>query len=139
MGIRSAIVRGVRSIAIGAARAVAWAIDLGGLPLDRRVRKVLEAQRKTFEDLGCIVEDACPDFGNVNEIFLTLRTWASWTTYKDLLAQHRSQFKPDAVWDIESGAHVTGEELGRALDAAGSVDGADARVPARSTTSSSAR
>jgi amidase len=94
---------------------VAWAIDLAGLPLDRRVRKVLETQRKTFEDLGCIVEDACPDFGNVNEIFLTLRTWASWTTYKDLLAQHRSQFKPDAVWDIESGAHLTGEEIGRAL------------------------
>jgi len=94
---------------------VAWAIDLGGLPLDRRVRTVLEAQRKTFTDLGCIVEDACPDFGDVNEIFLTLRTWASWTTYKDLLAQHRSQFKPDAVWDIESGAHLTGEDLGRAL------------------------
>jgi len=94
---------------------VAWAMNLGGLPLDRRVRKVLEVQRQTFEDLGCIVEDACPDFGNVNEIFLTLRTWASWTTYKDLLAQHRSQFKPDAVWDIESGAHLTGEEIGRAL------------------------
>ena len=94
---------------------VAWAIDLGGLPIDRRVRKVLDAQRRTFEDLGCVVEDACPDFGNVNEIFLTLRTWASWTTYKDLLAQHRSQFKADAVWDIESGAHFTGEDVGRAL------------------------
>ncbi len=94
---------------------VAWSIDLGGLPVDRRVRKVLDAQRRTFEDLGCIVEDACPEFGDVNEIFLTLRTWASWTTYRDLLAQHRSQFKPDAVWDIESGAHLTGEDLGRAL------------------------
>ena len=94
---------------------IAWSLDLGGLPLDRRVRKVLEAQRKTFEDLGCIVEDACPDFGNVNDVFLTLRTWGSWNTYKDLLAQHRSQFKPEAVWDIESGAHVTGEDLGRAL------------------------
>ena len=94
---------------------VAWAIDLGRLPLDRRVRSVLERQRRTFEDLGCIVEDACPDFANVNQIFLTLRTWASWTTYKDLLAQHRSQFKLDAVWDIEAGAHVTGEDLGRAL------------------------
>jgi amidase len=94
---------------------IAWSLDLGGLPLDRRVRRVLDAQRKTFEDLGCIVEDACPDFGNVNEVFLTLRTWGSWNTYKDLLAQHRSQFKPEAVWDIESGAHVTGEDLGRAL------------------------
>ena len=94
---------------------IAWSLDLGGLPLDRRVRRVLDLQRKTFEDLGCIVEDACPDFGNVNEVFLTLRTWGSWNTYKDLLAQHRSQFKPEAVWDIESGAHVTGEDLGRAL------------------------
>lgn len=94
---------------------IAWATDLGGLPLDSRVRQVLERQRTTFEDLGCIVEDACPEFGNVNEIFLTLRTWASWTIYKDLLAQHRSQFKPDAIWDIESGRNISGEEVGRAL------------------------
>ena len=40
---------------------VAWCPDLGGLPLDRRVRAVLQAQRQTFEALGCIVEDACPD------------------------------------------------------------------------------
>jgi amidase len=94
---------------------VAWSIDLGGLPMDSRVRKVLEAQRQTFEDLGCIVEDACPDFGNVNEVFLTLRTWASWTIYKDLLAQHRSQFKEDAIWDIESGSRLSGERVGWAL------------------------
>jgi amidase len=94
---------------------IAWALDLGGLPLDRRVRKVLEGQRKTFEDLGCIVEDACPDFGNVNEMFLTLRTWQSWSTYKDLLAEHRAQIKPDAIWDIESGAELTGEQVGWAL------------------------
>ena len=94
---------------------VAWALDLGGLPLDRRVRSVLEAQRQTFEDLGCSVDDACPDFGNVNEIFVTLRTWASWNTYKDLLAAHRAQFKPEAIWDIEQGARLTGEDLGRAL------------------------
>jgi len=94
---------------------VAWSIDLGGLPVDRRVRRVLEAQRRTFEDFGCIVEDACPDFGNVDEIFLTLRTWASWNTYKELLSEHRAQFKPEAVWEIEQGAHLTGEDIGRAL------------------------
>ena len=94
---------------------VAWCPDLGGLPLDRRVRQVLEAQRKTFEELGCIVEEACPDFGDVNEIFLTLRTWASWSTYRELLEQHRPQIKADAIWDIESGAAVTGEQVGRAL------------------------
>ena len=94
---------------------VAWCPDLGGVPVDRRVRKVLDQRRSAFEDLGCIIEDACPDFGDVNDIFLTLRTWASWNTYKDLLAQHRSQIKDDAIWDIESGRNLTGEDLGRAL------------------------
>ena len=94
---------------------VAWCPDLGGLPVDRRVRKVLDTRRKTFEELGCITEDACPDFGDVNEVFLTLRTWASWTIYKDVLAQHRAVIKDDAIWDIESGRNVTGEDLGRAL------------------------
>src|SRR5215217_2279122 len=31
---------------------VAWCPDLGGLPLDQRVRSVLQTQRRTFEDLG---------------------------------------------------------------------------------------
>lgn len=94
---------------------VAWCPDLGGLPVDRRVMAVLEGRRKTFEDLGCIVEDACPEFGNVNDIFLTLRRWASWTTYKDLLNDHRAQIKADAIWEIESGRSITGEDVGRAL------------------------
>ncbi len=100
---------------------VAWSIDLGGLPVDSRVRNVLDAQRQTFIDLGCIVEDACPDFGNVNEVFLTLRTWASWTIYKDLLARHRSQFKEDAIWDIESGSRLSGEKVGWALAQQGAL------------------
>ena len=40
---------------------IAWCPDLGGLPLDPRVRAVLAAQRQTFEALGCVVEDAAPD------------------------------------------------------------------------------
>ena len=39
---------------------VAWCPDLGGLPLDPRVRAVIERQRRTFEDLGCIVETGVP-------------------------------------------------------------------------------
>ena len=100
---------------------IAWCPDLGGLPLDRRVRTVLAAQRRTFEDLGCIVEDACPDFGNVDEIFVTLRTWASWHTYGPLLAGHRSSIKPEAVWEIERGANVSGEDVARALTEQGQL------------------
>ena len=94
---------------------VAWSPDLGGLPLDLRVRAVLDAQRATFERLGCIVEDACPDFGNVDEIFFTLRAWASWNVNGPLLAKHRSLIKPEAVWEIEQGAGISGEAVARAL------------------------
>ena len=100
---------------------VAWCVDLGGLPLDRRVRRILEAHRQTFEDLGCIVEDACPDFGNVDEVFATLRFWASWSTYGSLLAMHRSLIKPEAVWEIERGAGISGADLARALTQQGQL------------------
>jgi amidase len=96
-GAASGIARGAR---------VAWCPDLGGLPLDGRVRRIIEGHRKTFENLGCVVEDACPDFGNVDEVFMTLRQWASWNTYKDLLERHRDQLKPEAIWEIEAGSRL---------------------------------
>lgn len=94
---------------------VAWSPALGGLPLDRRVRTVLEQQRQVFVDLGCIVEEATPDFSDVDKIFLTLRSWANWNTNGALLAEHRSQIKPEAIWDIEAGAKLTGEDVAWAI------------------------
>ena len=49
---------------------VAWCTDLGGLPLDPGVRFVLDRQRRTFDALGCDVEDACPDLSGADGIFL---------------------------------------------------------------------
>ena len=48
---------------------VAWFKDLGGLPFDRRIREVMDARRKVFESLGCIVEQAEPDFTGADESF----------------------------------------------------------------------
>jgi amidase len=94
---------------------VAWCPDLGGLPLDRRVRSVLEAQRKNFVDLGCIVEDACPDLRDADEIFLTLRAWNYWHTLGPLLKKHREQMKAEAVWQIESGSKLSGSDVANAM------------------------
>src|SRR5262245_32648778 len=52
---------------------VAWSLDLGGLPIDSRVRDVLERQRRTFQSLGCRVEDACPDLSDADDVFVTIR------------------------------------------------------------------
>jgi amidase len=94
---------------------VAWSIDLGGLPVDCRVRTVLEAQRKTFSDLGCIVDDACPDLAGADEIFLTLRAWSYWHTLGPLLKEHRQRMKQEAIWQIESGSKLTGSDVANAM------------------------
>src|SRR5438034_6047124 len=70
---------------------VAWCLDLGGLPTDRRVRAVLEPQRDTVENHGCVVEDACPDLTTADNVFLNIRRWRSWVALKDLLAKHRDE------------------------------------------------
>jgi amidase len=94
---------------------IAWCPDLGGLPIDRRVRSVLDAQRVTLERIGCRVEDAAPDLADADEVFLTLRTWMSARTLGPLLATHRALMKPEAVWQIECGQRVTAAELGTAM------------------------
>jgi amidase len=94
---------------------VAWCLDLGGLPIDRRVRSVLEGRRRTFEDLGCSVEDACPDLSGADEVFLTIRQWKSWVMFGPLLEKHRDRIKPEAIWEIESGAALTSAEVARAM------------------------
>jgi amidase len=100
---------------------VAWCPDLGGLPLDERVRAVLQEQRKTFIDLGCIVEDVCPDLSGADEIFLTLRAWNYWHTHGALLEKHRDEMKPEAVWQVESGSKLTGSDVANAMTRQGEL------------------
>jgi amidase len=94
---------------------VAWCPDLGVLPLDRRVRSVLDSQRRTFVALGCVVEDACPDLSGADEVFLTLRAWNYFHILGPLLEKHREQMKPEAVWQIELGRDLSGADVANAM------------------------
>jgi amidase len=60
---------------------VAWFKDLGGMPFDPRVRTVVNAQRTTFESLGCIVEQAEPDVAPAEIAFRILRAWNTANSY----------------------------------------------------------
>ena len=115
--------------AICAARAWRGAPTLAGCRSIARVRAVLEAQRKTFEDLGCIVEDACPDFGDVDEIFLTLRTWASWNIYGPCWRSIARRSSPRRSGTSKRARGVTGEDVARALMRQGAAARAHAHVP----------
>lgn len=94
---------------------IAWSPDLGVLPLGRRVRAVLEQQRQTFEDIGCTVEDAAPDLSGADEIFRDLRAFLVASSHADLLAAHRDQLKPEAIWNIEEGLRLSAVDVGRAM------------------------
>jgi amidase len=94
---------------------VAWCPDVGGLPLDPRVRAVLDAQRTVFESLGCVIEEATPDLIDADTIFLIIRAFRTAAILGPLLADHRAHLKPEAIWEIERGRSVTGADLADAM------------------------
>jgi len=93
---------------------VAWFKDLGGVPFDLRVRAVVDAQRKTFESLGCLVEQAEPDFAPAEIAFRILRAWNNAAIYGERLRQHPEAFKDTLKGEIEEGLRYTGADIARA-------------------------
>ena len=98
---------------------VAWFKDLGGVPFDPRVRAVVDGHRKTFESLGCIVEQAEPDFAPAEIAFRILRAWGSANTYGARLREHPEAFKETLKGEIEEGLRLTAADIGRAETAHG--------------------
>jgi amidase len=93
---------------------VAWSRDLGGLPVDTRVTKVLEAQRSVFESLGCIVEEAEPDLSDAEEAFQVQRALGFVEAYGKLLKTDRARMKDTVVWNIEEGLKLDAARIARA-------------------------
>ena len=99
-----------------AGRRIAWAPDLGGLPLDPAVRRVLDAARPVLESLGLHVEEAIPDLTDADRIFRDLRAF-SLTSMADLLESNRADLKPEAVWNIEEGLKLSAHDVASAMSA----------------------
>src|SRR5207248_3125299 len=99
----------------GSSGGAAVALACRMLPLvDGRVTAVIDAQRKTFESLGCRVEDGEPDFTDADEIFQVWRAWRFELKVRDLLRTHRAQLKETIIWNAEEGAKLTGPQVARA-------------------------
>ena len=84
-----------------------------GLPWEPEVKATVQAQRKVFESLGCIVEEAEPDFADANECFLAWRHWSVEHSFGDLLATHGDQLNEYVHWHVEEGRKLTGPYLSR--------------------------
>jgi amidase len=90
---------------------VAWWTDLGGVPVDRLVRAAVDAQRHVFEGLGCIVDEAEPDFTDFDAVFKTVRALAFLTGVAPRVDGHHDQVKETILWEIERGERLTVAEI----------------------------
>jgi amidase len=94
---------------------VAWSPDLGGaVSVDVAVADALAAQVAVFEELGCTVEQDCPDFAGAEDVFRMLRAWL----FDLSLGGHRDRWpellKESIVWNVDEGRKLTGGDLARA-------------------------
>ena len=94
---------------------VAWFKNMGGIPFDPRILKVVNAQRKVFESLGCIVEEAEPDWTGAHESYDALRAWGYATSQADNVRQHRDLVKDTVLWEVERGSKLSARDIAQAL------------------------
>ncbi len=90
---------------------VAWWKNLGGVPVDPRVRDAVNGQRTVFESLGCRVSDAEPDFSDFDPVFKTVRALAFLTGVAPRIARHRDLVKDTILWEIDRGERLTPAEI----------------------------
>jgi amidase len=99
---------------------VAWFHNLspregaGGPIFDPRIVTAVNAQRKTFENLGCIVEEIEPAWRGVDEAFHIFRAWGYSVLAAETRPELRDQLKDTIQWEIERGSRITGADLVRA-------------------------
>ena len=115
-------------LSVGGPFVPAWAATCGGCGSagarrsagcrsSPEVTAVLEAQRSTFEALGCVVEEAEPSFEGADEAFEVLRGVTFAGAFKEIL----HQVKPTLAENIRFGLSLTPERIARALELRGEL------------------
>jgi amidase len=94
---------------------VAWWKSLGGIPFERDVVETVNANRAVFERLGCIVEEAEPDFTGIDEAFPTLRHLAYHSNYSEMAKRRPEWIKDTIHWEIREAERQTAVDVARAL------------------------
>ncbi len=84
-----------------------------GLPWEPEVKSAVLAQRKVFESLGCIVEEAEPDFTDANECFVSWRHWSVEAQFGDILEANSDKLNEYVHWHVQEGRKLTGPYLSR--------------------------
>jgi amidase len=94
---------------------VAWWRGLGGIPVEPEIRRVVDGNRKVFEDLGCVVEAAEPDFSGVADAFRVLRYVGNHARYAPLIRQRPEWVKDTIKFEVAQAERAGGADISRAL------------------------
>jgi amidase len=95
---------------------IAWAGDFSGaIPYEPGVLDVCKAALETFEAIGCVVEEAHPDY-SVDAVWRAFTRLRAWQTGGTLLAFYneptkRALMKPEAVYEVESGLKLSAYDI----------------------------
>jgi amidase len=93
---------------------IAWSRDLGQFPVEKAVLDVIEQTLPKFSDLGCVVEEAHPDFSGAAEIFQVLRAQGFAFGRAEEYPEHRDLMKDTVIWNIEQGLKLSGLDVSNA-------------------------
>jgi amidase len=94
---------------------VAWFTGLGGIPFEPEILRLINANRRVFEGLGCVVSDAELDFTGVGEAFRVLRFSANHAQYAPLIKQRAEWVKDEIKYEVAQAERYTGADVGRAM------------------------
>jgi amidase len=98
---------------------IAWGGDFKGhTPCEPGVLEVCRTAVRTFESLGCIVEESTPDF-DVEAVWQAAMRLRGWQQGAPLLAYYndptkRSLLKPEAIFEIETGLKQSAYDISAA-------------------------
>jgi amidase len=91
---------------------VAFTANYGGrVPVDRETYEICAREVRRFEGAGSIVEEAFPELGPVEDLFLALRSQHFVVDRELQIASHRELIKPDIIWNTEQGLAATPSRL----------------------------
>ncbi len=100
---------------------IGYSPDLGITPVDAEVAAICRAAVDRMSELGSEVGDAKIDFTDTPESFHTFRALGFANAHETELAEHRDKFKPENIWNTETGLALTREQISRAFRIRGAL------------------
>jgi amidase len=96
-------------------RRIAFSRDLGGVTkVATEVGDICAKAAARFEDLGVVVEEACPDLSDASDVYRILRAHSFVMTYGAVVEANRERIKRDMIWNVEQGMKLTSGAIAKA-------------------------